>query len=369
MAKYTKRKDGRYFTTITIGHDNITNKPIKKGIYGYTVKELDAKKADILQHLNHGTYSDDKGMTVAQWSWKWFGIYKSHNATTTKESYYHTIRTHIIPTLGSIQLKNLRKSDIQQLLLSRSDKPETQKKIKLTLNQILETAIDDGLLYKNVARNIKLSIPKTKQKRRPLTDVEIKAIQTAHLTDKERALLLILRWTGARRGEALALSKTCINRKKNIVKIEHSLTFTQKGSELKEPKTFSSIREVDVPSEIIDELHQYIKSIDTFYLFTAPKGGFYTKASFRRFWGQIIDKLNTAIGGDKNHRIIYNLTPHIFRHNYATMLYYAGIDTIDAKRLLGHSDIKTTLDIYTHLNKEKSQTAEKIETLYLTNAK
>ena len=53
--------------------------------------------------------------------------------------------------------------------------------------------------------------------------------------------------------------------------------------------------------------------------------------------------------------VISTFTPHCLRHTYATMLYDAGVDVLTAKEFLGHSDIKTTLSIYTHLSAEKSQ--------------
>ena len=43
------------------------------------------------------------------------------------------------------------------------------------------------------------------------------------------------------------------------------------------------------------------------------------------------------------------ITPHTLRHNYATMCWENDIDVYSAMRLLGHSSIKTTMDIYTHL--------------------
>ena len=39
----------------------------------------------------------------------------------------------------------------------------------------------------------------------------------------------------------------------------------------------------------------------------------------------------------------------MFRHTYATMLYISGTELLDMKYLLGHSDIKTTLQIYAHI--------------------
>ena len=43
----------------------------------------------------------------------------------------------------------------------------------------------------------------------------------------------------------------------------------------------------------------------------------------------------------------------MFRHTYATLLYTSGVDPLSAQRLLGHSDISTTLAIYTHLEEER----------------
>ena len=57
------------------------------------------------------------------------------------------------------------------------------------------------------------------------------------------------------------------------------------------------------------------------------------------------------------------LTPHIFRHNYCTMLYYAGVDVKEAQRLMGHSSIKITLEIYTHLAAGGESTRQKLNAI------
>jgi len=55
------------------------------------------------------------------------------------------------------------------------------------------------------------------------------------------------------------------------------------------------------------------------------------------------------------------VTPHQLRHAYATILFEAGIDVMDAMDLLGHADIKTTRNTYTHIRKlRKEHTAEKL---------
>ena len=60
--------------------------------------------------------------------------------------------------------------------------------------------------------------------------------------------------------------------------------------------------------------------------------------------------------------VIDRFTAHNLRHTYATMLYKAGVDVLTAKEQLGHADIKTTLNIYTHLDREyKRRTMDKLD--------
>ena len=87
-----------------------------------------------------------------------------------------------------------------------------------------------------------------------------------------------------------------------------------------------------------------------------------SKTVYRRFWDRIYRKLQTAAGYQGvGPNPIDGLTPHIFRHNFATMLYYAGVDVKEAQRILGHSDSRTTIEIYTHLDQEQSKSKNKME--------
>ena len=59
------------------------------------------------------------------------------------------------------------------------------------------------------------------------------------------------------------------------------------------------------------------------------------------------------------------LTPHYFRHNFATMLFRAGVDLLKAMKILGHNEYQTTADIYTHLDQEMMQaTAEDLADVF-----
>lgn len=49
------------------------------------------------------------------------------------------------------------------------------------------------------------------------------------------------------------------------------------------------------------------------------------------------------------------LTPHQLRHAFATICFDAGLEPKDASRILGHSKIELTLDVYTHIRQSRNK--------------
>lgn len=116
-------------------------------------------------------------------------------------------------------------------------------------------------------------------------------------------------------------------------------------------------------------------SISQLYLFTQTNGELHTKTTYRHFWKKIYDKINLQLGGrnqiKKRGEIIQeeiketDITPYVFRHEYATILYYSGIDIKEATRLMGHTDTAMILNVYAELDKKKSSSKDKL-TKYLS---
>ena len=361
MARYKKRSDGRYQSNIFIGIDPETGKREFKTVYARSIPGLENKRAEIKDLVNKGIYADDKGMTVAKWADKWFKIDKATCGIRTKEMYESMVYRYITPGIGDIRLRDLKQSDIQLMINSHSEHHRTCEQIRMATRQMLDAAIDDGLIYKNVGLKVKLP-PKYKEEKRPLTDAEKKAISKTEFTDKEKTFIYILLYCGIRRGEVLALSKSDIDKSNKELNIRNSVTFDHGKAVLKSyPKTYSGIRTLPIPEDLKEVLWPYLDQLKGMYLFEMErKPGIMTKSSYDKFWGKIFDKINLSAGGTKDIKAIQGLSAHVFRHNYATMLYYAGVDIKDAQRLLGHSNIKLTLDIYTHLDKNKSTASEKL---------
>lgn len=147
--------------------------------------------------------------------------------------------------------------------------------------------------------------------------------------------------------------------------VNKSLDISENTPKVKTPKTRAGIRELPIPNKLCDELRSYIENHSSVYLFPNAKGGLQSRSSFRKMWESIIkktqkkaDEIVCEEDSDSKIRLVRNtsmtFTPHIFRHTYATNLYYAGVDVKKSQYYLGHSSIEMTLKIYTHLDNERN---------------
>ena len=123
------------------------------------------------------------------------------------------------------------------------------------------------------------------------------------------------------------------------------------------PKTSAGNREVPVTDELYGYLKQYLPTVKSLYVFPTAQNTLMTQSSYSRMWDKIINAINLSAGGRNGklrvNKLSNNITPHMIRHTYATLLYEAGVDIKVAQYLMGHSSIKITMDIYTDLSNKK----------------
>lgn len=370
MAKYTKRADGRYRADVTtdIGADGRRK---RKTIYGLTIKELDAKIADIKSMQNKGVVISDNKITLKAWAEKWLSAYKQGVSYNTQEMYRRIVKRHIGPSEAArLPLGKIKTVDLQKLINEKQEQglTRTVEMIVLTLKQIFDQAVENDLIYKSPAKALKKPQHKAAPKR-ALYDIEKKAIAIAELSDIKRIFVYLGMYAGLRRGEILALAKGDFNLKDRTVTVNKTIIFKGNTGELQHfPKSVAGFRTIPLPSILFDFMANYLKASDRLYLFATEKGELFSKTAMNRLWRSIIYCLNVAIvpASRCNTKIrpIATLTPHILRHEYATSLYRAGVDIKTAQKLLGHSDIKMTLSIYTHLDQDNEDVTTKLDNLY-----
>lgn len=337
-----KQKDGRYRAKVTIGDG------IVKYVSGRTKKELEAAKEAVRQEYITGRSTPENAVFGA-YAVQWYNTYKKPNIGASAQSSYKTaLNLHILPVLGDKRLAAISAMDLQELLNSKADTCATIiENVYHILESIFKRAYTEGIIPRDIT--VGLEKPsKAKESRRALTEAEEAAAKV--LMHEENGLLVaLLYYTGMRLGEALGLQWECVDFKRKMIHVKQQMNLRE--GKITPPKTKESIRDIPMPEELEAML---VRGFPTAFVFPNPTGTYYRSSSANRLWIGLMRRMveidpTIETRGDG----VALLTPHYFRHNYASVLYNAGVDVLSAKKFLGHSNVKTTLEIYSHLSKEK----------------
>ena len=363
--KYKKRKDGRYATTVTIGRDIETGKPIKVFVYGHTIDELKNNVLEVKLKKRQGfSFST---ITFKEYKEKW---YEKKKLTFNKNSantivMYDGILNKYFPTIDYLKLKDITSHDIQKIITENKDKKRTCQNIRMVLNQIFKSAISERIIQFNPMDNV--TIPKHKAKeKRPLTPDEDYLSEIADFSDMENAFIKLIKYFGLRREEALALTKNDFDFEKDLLHINKACTFVKGEPILKDTKNTES-RFVPIPQNVKSFFIYYLSNIKFDMLFTRKDGSLLKSGTYQSMWKTIKRKMNMA-GEPLGKKINDDLSAHIFRHNYACILMYAGIEMKERQYLLGHKDIKMTMNIYTHIEETKLESPQRLSDYFLTTS-
>lgn len=371
--KYKKRPDGRYETTVKTGTNPTTGRPIRVHIYARTVKELETKRAELIKRRDNGLISD-RPTIFSEYAQKWLELNKSGKSANTRRMYQNTLKLHT-DFLNPKRIDKITKSDVQLQLKKQEGHRATQEFMLLTIKQILASAVDDGLILRNVADNIKLDVERKPAERHPFTEFELQVIKCADLDPEERCFVSLALYTGMRRGEIFALDKSSIDLRSGVIHVNKTVVYAHAKAEITPPKSNAGFRDIPILDVLKPTLKTYLTSLETEYLFVRKqkKSGSYEPLSasqIHMFWKRIYQKLNESARKLMAAGIMpdvinisdpmHGITPHWFRHNFATILYYSKVDMKEASRIMGHANINITLELYTHLKISESASASKV---------
>lgn len=172
---------------------------------------------------------------------------------------------------------------------------------------------------------------------------------------KKYALFRLLSYSGMRAGECLALAWHDLDYKNNTIAINKTLARIKDKLVIQTPKTKASNRVISLDTETIQVLKMWqleqrkqllklgINSMNKHQLIFSNGNNEYIYSGTVRKSIKILAK---KAG-------IHSITTHGFRHTHATLLFASGLDIKQVQARLGHSNVQTTLNIYTHAMKEK----------------
>ena len=342
-----------------------------KRIYVYGDSPAEAKENAIKRKtlLEAGIRETKNSTTVSEWAKKWLKDYKKGAVSSAVYRQIESIlNNHILDEIGSMRIRDVKASDVKRLMNKKAKYSEShQRKIAQTILQIFSSAEENGIIDKLPIRKIKIATTSRESRTRAITGEERKlTLKTAEKNPDLGLQFLLMLFCGLRPQEVARLQMRDYDRSKQILTIRRA---RKADGSTDAPKSKSGNREIPVPNYLAERLNSLDKKPNE-YVCTSTQGHPLTKTSQKRAWHKFRRLMDIENGAEvfRNHivetTLAEDLRPYCYRHTYCTDLQDAGVPITVAQRLMGHSDIKMTAQIYTHHTQKSFEDArEKINKL------
>lgn len=347
-----RQKENLWASSITVNGK-------RKYFYGKTQKEVKEKREAFLQDVNRGVSVDAKKQTTGAFLRDWLeNSQKQSLRPRSYERYEEVIRLHITPVIGQHQLQKLSPQHVQALYAQKQEEGYSSTTI-LYIHNVLHKALKSAVRWGLIARNVcDLVDP---PRREDFEGHSLTVEQARKLLDVVRghrleALFVLALATGMRRGELMGLKWQDISFGKGELQIRRVLSriptkLSGKGYEEAEPKTRGSRRKVVIAPFALEALRQHQAQQaearakagevwqDHDYVFCTSIG---THLNPTR---DILDQLKKLL----QKAGLPDIRFHDLRHSTASLLFSEGIHPKIVQEILGHSNIRITLDTYSHM--------------------
>lgn len=370
MAKYKKRADGRYQTSVVVDGK-------KKYLIANSSEALDKKVIEAKYLEDKGVSLSNNDITLGAFSDKWLEINSAGKEENTIKEYKYIINSYIKPNLGHLKIKKIKVYDIKEVInsLMSNNHQRLAKKFYMYIKSILNDAVQNDIILKNPVLSIKA--PKYKPNEKvPLTEEEDKLLVECSKSHKYGLFFLLIRFTGIRKEEASAIEITDIDLENNTISINKAISFATNQGHLKPTKNRKdrNVYILKIFKDMLEERVNYCKENNIKYLFTKqtnPKERISDSSittmcsSFllyinKTYLKRLEEKNKDKKENEREKPVEIHFTLHQLRHSFCTMLYYSDIGIKEAQELMGHSSADMVYDIYTHLDMKKGKPYDKL---------
>lgn len=335
-------------------HEKYDGKYVRKSKSGFkSKKEAEKFLREIIGNIESGLMVKGSDVLLKDFLFEWLADYSKISvlAENTYRGYLTNIKNHINPVIGNIKLNSLKPEHIDKLLLSMSNKGlsvTTQRYVIAVLRKSLNWAVKRRILSYNAVSYI--DIPKAeKYKPTVLDEKQLKILLDYCYNEPKLTVVSLIALLGLRRGEALGLKWSDFDFENKKVHIQRTATPLQGGYHFSDCKTDDSNRWLSLPdiAVIIIERWKIYQtdlccSVDNSncdnFVFCNYTGKIISCSTIRRYFNKALNDCNLP-----------HIRIHDLRHSYATLLLSKNIAPKVTSAMLGHSDTRTTLDIYSHL--------------------
>lgn len=356
-------------------------KQISKSGFRTKKEAMEAGTQALAEYNNAGTHFVPSEVSVADYMEYWLqnGATAIHKETTVK-TYRSYAKKHIIPRLGHFRLSALTPTVLTELvnqLKINGYSKSTVTVIKAVISSALDYAVEPLRYIKdNPMRYVKTpKIEKEEEKREVISDENWqKIIERFPFGNRFYVPLMIGYYCGVRISECMALTWNDIDFDKNTISINKQLInskgwkhSTTKNSSNRVIKFGATLRDILIREKQRQEENE--AEYSEFYTKIYKKDGFLIDSQevlpYERVFPVCLNtngKMTTQGSFPYANRVISNdlhikFDYHTLRHTHATKLIEGGANLKAVQTRMGHKDIATTLQIYSHTTKGMEQEA------------
>lgn len=360
MASYKQLSRGNWKVAVSLGYKDGKKQIIRKQGFK-TKKDAETWANEILNQKNKGYVTVSNNIMFNDFLMKWYEDYKKLTlSTTTKTCYIGRINKHILPFFKNLRLNEIKSNVVQEFYnkLIKKMKPSSAKKVMDILTSCFKYAKKQKLIIE-----LPTDIDKIKSENKKIETWNqeqikyfLKEIEGTYL---HFPIFLDL-MTGLRVGELCGLKWKYVNLDEGYIDIVGQVIFNRTSKKLEYTeilKTDSSFRKITIPEVLIDYLKEIKENIhpkNNDFVILDRSGNMCNPRNLSMNFCKTVAKYNVP-----------KITFHALRHTHATMLISAGENIKVVSDRLGHKDISTTLNIYTHVMKEmKQNTASLLQEMF-----
>ncbi len=343
--KYSKRKDGLYEAIRTINGK-------RKAFRGKTCREVDRK---ILEYQAE----TEKGRAFKVVADEWEREHEQDVSESTRRVYSYAVKR--LKEAFPVAVGDVEPVDVKNYIRRFEAQGRSANSVGIELavcRMIFAQAVLRGDIRINPAAEVKRSRGLPCKKREALTEEQEEAVKAAGEAKAARwwTFGYLLLYTGCRRGEALALTYRDIDRKAGVIHITKKVSYAT-GKPVLEDHLKSENGKRDIP--LLAPLAAALPKNRVGLVFPGDDGSYMRPHEITREWRHYcrdvgLNEVQQGENGETSET--FPITPHCFRHSFATICYEAGLDPRQAANILGDTP-EVVEAVYTHLRQRRRKTA------------
>lgn len=332
--------------------------------FGKRRQKKSKKLQEVRQWLADATYIDKHSdldqatdMLVDAWFDYWIGIKKQTVRPNTVRNYSERYERNIKGVIGNKLLTDVKPIHCQRIFSDMAEegyKTTTIYQTRIALYNMFEFARENDVLIANPCKkSLKSDMGKPSDKKEALTiDVQKKFLEAVVGYSYENQYRFVLQ-TGLRTGELIGLKWSDIDFENRTMKIERTMEYRYKVGEWRvgPPKSKSGYRTIPLTDEairILENQRSKNKSLKLVpmewkdIVFLCRKGTPVKNSTYDTGLFKYCDRVG-----------IPRFSMHVLRHTFATRCIEGGMKPKTLQKILGHSNIGITMNLYVHITEDE----------------